>query len=116
MPRWSTPMADGHTLADGFVLSFELNGSSVSADTSPGIRLSRLLRDHFGLTGTKVGCDAGDCGACTVLLDGSPVCSCMVAAAQAGGRKVETIEGLGAGNPLTQSLQSSFLRHGAAQC
>ena len=108
-------MADGHALADGMLLSFELNGASVTADVAPGIRLSRLLRDHFGLTGTKVGCDAGDCGACTVLLAGDPVCSCMVAAAQVAGRPVETIEGLGAANPVTQSLQAAFLRHGAAQ-
>ena len=109
-------MADGPRPADTFPVAFELNQAAVAAEAAPGTRLSRLLREHFGLTGTKVGCDAGDCGACTVLLDGAPVCACMVAAAQVAGRKVETIEGLSSANPLTKALQVAFLRHGAAQC
>ena len=109
-------MADGPRPADKLAVTFELNHAAVAADAAPGTRLSRLLREHFGLTGTKVGCDAGDCGACTVLLDGAPVCACMVAAAQVCGRRVETIEGLSRTNPLTKALQASFLRHGAAQC
>ncbi|MBL8666482.1 MAG: molybdopterin-dependent oxidoreductase, partial [Rhodospirillales bacterium] len=77
-------------------------------------RLSQVLREDLGLTGTKVGCDAGDCGACTVLLDGKPVCSCLTPVAQAAGRQITTVEGLANGT-LTK-LQRSFQHHGAAQC
>jgi aldehyde oxidoreductase len=95
---------------------FSLNGRKVSASVSPLDRLSKVLRESLGLTGTKVGCDAGDCGACTVLLDGDPVCSCLVAAGQIEGHEVTTVEGLPARAPLFDQLQRSFLRHGAAQC
>jgi CO/xanthine dehydrogenase Mo-binding subunit/aerobic-type carbon monoxide dehydrogenase small subunit (CoxS/CutS family) len=73
------------------------------------------LRDDLGLTGTKIGCDAGDCGACTVRLDGRQVCACLVAMGQMAGRRVETIENLAPNGALT-ALQKSFLEHGAAQC
>ena len=89
---------------------------NVTAAVSPVERLSKVLREHLGLTGTKVGCDAGDCGACTVLLDGEPVCSCLIAAGQIEGREVTTVEGLAARPPIYDQLQKSFLRHGAAQC
>lgn len=83
----------------------------------PGARrLSRVLREELGLTGTKVGCDAGDCGACTVLLDGEPVCACLVAAGQVSGCEITTVEGLATRSPLRDRLQTSFLAHGAAQC
>lgn len=95
---------------------FTLNGRDVGIHVDPGTRLTRALRDLLGLTGTKVGCDAGDCGACTVLLDGAPVCGCLVAVGQVEGQKVETIEGLSTVSPVTRRLQDSFLRHGAAQC
>ena len=98
------------------VLSFILNGQEVEASAPPADRLSKVLRERLGLTGTKVGCDAGDCGACTVLLDGEPVCSCLIAAAQAEGHEITTVEGLAAREPLLGRLQDSFLRHGAAQC
>jgi aldehyde oxidoreductase len=97
-------------------LGFTVNGRSVSVSVSPAERLSRVLRESLGLTGTKVGCDAGDCGACTVLLDGEPVCACLIAAGQADGHEVTTVEGLPERAPLFGSLQNSFLRHGAAQC
>ena len=97
-------------------LSFILNGRDVETSAPPAERLSKVLRERLGLTGTKVGCDAGDCGACTILLDGAPVCSCLVAAAQAEGHEVTTVEGLAKREPLLGRLQDSFLRHGAAQC
>ncbi len=96
-------------------LAFHVNGRPVSVHSSPLERLSRVLRDELGMTGTKVGCDAGDCGACTVLLDGSPVCACLVAAGQAEGCNITTIEGL-ASDPIGSRLQESFLAAGAAQC
>src|SRR6201997_1392822 len=97
-------------------LSFTVNGKSVTVSTSPGRRLSRVLREDLGLTGTKVGCDAGDCGACTVLLDGESVCACLVPAAQAEGHEITTVEGLAGRPPLFDRLQKAFLQHGAAQC
>ena len=77
-------------------------------------RLSDALRDELGLTGTKIGCDAGDCGACTVLLDGEPVCACLTTVAQARGADITTVEGLTKAGYAV--LQASFLRFGAAQC
>ncbi len=97
-------------------IAFSVNGKSVTAAVSPVERLSKVLRDRLGLTGTKVGCDAGDCGACTVLLDGEVVCSCLVAAGQIEGHEITTVEGLASRAPIYDQLQKSFLRHGAAQC
>jgi aldehyde oxidoreductase len=97
-------------------LTFTLNGEPVSVSAPPARRLSRVLRDNIGLTGTKVGCDAGDCGACTVLLDGEPVCACLVPAAQAEGHEITTVEGLATRPPIFDRLQNAFLSHGAAQC
>jgi len=96
-------------------ISFRLNDTAVTVNAPPSERLTAALRDRLGATGTKVGCDAGDCGACTVLIDGQPVCACMQAVGQIHGRSVTTVEGLGRGNGLDR-LQQSFLRHGAAQC
>ncbi len=92
-----------------------LNGAAAHIDAAPQTRLSAALRDACGLTGTKVGCDAGDCGACTVLLDGAQVCSCLVPLAQAEGRAVTTVEGLAA-TPQGAALQAAFHAAGAAQC
>jgi aerobic-type carbon monoxide dehydrogenase small subunit (CoxS/CutS family) len=97
-------------------LTFSVNGKQVTVTTSLARRLSRVLRDDLGLTGTKVGCDAGDCGACTVLLDGEPACACLVSAAQAAGHDITTVEGLAQRPPVFDKLQKSFLKHGAAQC
>jgi aldehyde oxidoreductase len=99
----------------GQSIVFRVNGRAVSVSSSPLQRLSRVLREELGLTGTKVGCDAGDCGACTVLLDGDPVCACLVAAGQAEGCEVTTVEGLADTN-VGARLQQAFLTHGAAQC
>jgi len=95
-------------------ITFTLNGSEVTVEAEPAARLSDVLRDRLGATGTKVGCNAGDCGACTVRLDGRQVCACMVPAARARGSAIETVEGL-AGERLSP-LQRAFHRHGAAQC
>ena len=94
---------------------FHVNGRAVEVAAAPASRLTRVLREHLGLTGTKVGCDAGDCGACTVLLDGEQVCACLVPIGQVRGRSVTTVEGL-AGNGGLSRLQRAFHEHGAAQC
>jgi aldehyde oxidoreductase len=96
------------------VVSFNLNGSAVRVDRSAR-RLSDVLRDDLGLTATKVGCDAGDCGACTVLVDGEPVNACMTPVGRLDDRRVDTLEGLDASGEV-KALQGSFLAHGAAQC
>jgi aldehyde oxidoreductase len=100
---------------DGQPITFRANGRTVIVSSSPLQRLSRVLREELGLTGTKVGCDAGDCGACTVLLDGDPVCACLVATGQVEGCEVTTVEGLADTN-VGARLQQAFLTHGAAQC
>jgi CO/xanthine dehydrogenase Mo-binding subunit/aerobic-type carbon monoxide dehydrogenase small subunit (CoxS/CutS family) len=94
-------------------ISFTLNGATACFDAQPSLRLSNLLREQAGLRGTKVGCDAGDCGACTVLLDGASVCACLTPAARAQGRNVETIESQ---TDVLTRLRAAFHRHGAAQC
>jgi aldehyde oxidoreductase len=101
--------------APGPNLSFTVNGASVAIGVNPVRRLADVLREDLGLTGTKIGCNAGDCGACTVLLDGKQVCACLVPVGQVAGRKVETVEGLAQDGALN-TLQQAFLRHGAAQC
>ena len=95
------------------MIRFSLNGHQVQADAEPTDRLSHVLREALGAKGTKVGCDAGDCGACTVLLDGRAVCACMVPAARASGCAISTVE---ADTPDLTRLRAAFLRHGAAQC
>ncbi len=91
-------------------ISSEINGRTVVLDVPGERRLADLLREDLGLTGTKIGCNAGDCGACTVLLDGEQVCACLVPAARIDGGTVVTVEGLG------PELAARFLLHGAAQC
>jgi CO/xanthine dehydrogenase Mo-binding subunit/aerobic-type carbon monoxide dehydrogenase small subunit (CoxS/CutS family) len=95
-------------------LAFSLNGREIAIEAPPMRRLSQVLREDLRLTGTKVGCDAGDCGACTVLLDGQPVCACLTPVGQVESRSVKTVEGL-ANGALTR-LQQAFHHHGAAQC
>lgn len=96
-------------------IAFRVNGHPVQAQSDPATRLTAVLREELELKGTKVGCDAGDCGACTVLIDGEAVCACMTALAQVEGRSVTTVEGLAADGTMSR-LQRSFLDHGAAQC
>ena len=102
--------------ADLECVVFSVNGRPAEVKAPGTRRLSRVLRDDLGLTGTKVGCDAGDCGACTVLLNGDPVCSCLVAVGQVAGCEITTVEGLATRSPVQNRLQESFLEHGAAQC
>ena len=96
-------------------VAFTVNGRKVLSRSAPLARLASVLRDDLGLTGTKIGCDAGDCGACTVLLDDRQVCSCLTALGQVQGREVVTVEGLAQGGRLSD-LQVAFHKHGAAQC
>src|SRR5579859_1743874 len=113
-PAWGlSDMATTQKLSDPAAegIAFSVNGRQVEVKASGARRLSRVLRDDLGLTGTKVGCDAGDCGACTVLLNGDPVCSCLVAAGQVAGCEITTVEGLATRVPKAR-LQQSFLSHG----
>jgi CO/xanthine dehydrogenase Mo-binding subunit/aerobic-type carbon monoxide dehydrogenase small subunit (CoxS/CutS family) len=96
-------------------ITFILNGTPATVSSAPQARLASVLRDELRQAGTKIGCDAGDCGACTVLVDGQPVCACLVPVAQVEGSTIVTVEGLA----LTRSgaaLQAAFLANGAAQC
>ena len=93
-------------------VSFVLNGSRKRLPVHPLKRLLDVLREDCGLTGTKEGCGEGECGACTVLVDGVPVNACLVPAAHAARTKVTTIEGLDGRHPL----QHAFVEHGGAQC
>jgi aldehyde oxidoreductase len=95
------------------MIAFTLNGEPVGVDAPPTERLSETLRERLGMVGTKVGCDAGDCGACTVLLDGAAVCACLTPVARIAGRAVTTVE---AETPALDRLRASFHAHGAAQC
>src|SRR6202011_647249 len=92
-----------------------VNGMEHRLDVEDRWTLAELLRDHLGLTGTKIGCDRGECGACTVLLDGKPVYSCSNLAVWADGRKVQTVEGLAQGEHL-DPLQQAFVEHDGPQC
>jgi aerobic carbon-monoxide dehydrogenase small subunit len=93
-----------------------VNGAEQAADDVwPGESLLVLLRDRLGLPGAKNACEQGECGSCTVYLDGEPVCSCLVAAGQAAGREVTTVEGLAGGGGL-DPVQQAFVDAGAVQC
>ena len=97
------------------LIQLNINGQPVEAAVDPNRTLLQLLREDLGLTGTKHGCGLGDCGACTVILDGRPVNSCLVLAIQANGSEVLTIEGL-AENGKLHPIQQAFVDKGAIQC
>jgi len=96
-------------------LALELNGESVEVAFAPHKTLLEVLREDLGLTGTKHGCELGECGTCTVLVDGIPVLSCLVLGLACAGRRVQTVEGMAAGGRL-HPLQEAFAELGAAQC
>ena len=92
-----------------------VNGDTVEYLADPRESLLDCLRDHLGLTGSKEGCGTGDCGACSVTLDGTLVCSCLVLGVEAEGKSIETIEGMANGSDL-HPLQRKFVEHAALQC
>ena len=97
-------------------VTLTVNGTEQSADDVwPGESLLYLLRERLGLPGAKNACEQGECGSCTVYLDGTPVCSCLVAAGQASGREVRTVEGLASADGL-HPVQQAFVEAGAVQC
>lgn len=100
---------------DKKLTSFILNGQKIQIEVEPDLLLIDMLRDRLGLTGAKMGCGEGECGACTVLLDGRPVNSCLILAGQIEGHSLTTIEGLSDENELNR-LQQAFVDAGAIQC
>jgi carbon-monoxide dehydrogenase small subunit len=93
----------------------EINGQAMTLETYPMARLLDVLREQAGLTGTKEGCGEGECGACSIEMDGALINSCLVPALQAGGATIRTIEGVANGVQLS-AVQQAFLSHGGAQC
>ncbi|HKL74753.1 MAG TPA: (2Fe-2S)-binding protein [Halanaerobiales bacterium] len=98
-----------------YKIKFTVNGEKRTETVTPSMRLLDLLRDDLGLTGAKEGCGQGECGACSVIMDGKLVASCLILAAQADGSEIITVEGVKKGNDLHQ-IQKSFIEAGAVQC
>jgi aerobic-type carbon monoxide dehydrogenase small subunit (CoxS/CutS family) len=98
------------------LIEFTLNGKAASIESPPDISLLDMLRDFVGLTGTKESCGVGECGACSVILDGEIINSCMVLAPQVIGRKVVTIEGIAGPDEKLNDMQQNFIDYGAVQC
>ncbi len=96
-------------------IQLTVNGAKRSFDVEPNTLLLNLLRDEMSLTGTKYGCGIGECGACTVLMDGEAVLACMILAVDADGRRVDTVEGLAKGSE-PHPIQQAYLDEGAVQC
>ncbi|MGL4861250.1 MAG: (2Fe-2S)-binding protein [Enterobacteriaceae bacterium] len=96
-------------------IKVNVNGKVMEAEVSGNMRLLDLVRDKFNLTGTKEGCAVGECGACTVIMDGSAVCSCLVLAAQCDGSNITTVEGLSQ-DITARAVQESFVEQGGVQC
>ena len=97
------------------MVSLTVNGAVRQVDVEPDTPLLWVIREQIGLTGTKYGCGVAQCGACTVLVDGEPVCSCLMLAAEAGGSRITTIEGAARGNDL-HPVQAALIAHGGTQC
>ena len=105
----------GATPSASRTISLDVNGETIEYDVPARRLLVHFIRDDLGLTGTHVGCDTGNCGACTIHLDGAPVKSCMLLAVQADGARIATVEGLAGDGELT-ALQRAFNEHHALQC
>jgi carbon-monoxide dehydrogenase small subunit len=97
------------------VLRLTVNGEDYELLSAPNRTLLDVLRDDLGLTGSKKGCDSGECGACTVLLDGLPILACITLAFEVEGKRIDTIEGIARGGRISP-LQKAFIEHGAIQC
>jgi carbon-monoxide dehydrogenase small subunit len=104
------------SLTQSMAVAMTINGESRQLLLDPWRSLLDVLRNEAGLTGTKKGCDVGDCGACTVIMDGVPVNACLVLGVEAQGSVIQTIEGLQPSPDTLHPLQHSFMQHGAAQC
>ena len=98
------------------IIKFSLNGESIELEIEPHLNLLQLLRDKMELTGTKEGCGMGECGACTVLIDGKTVNSCILPAMEVDGKSVTTIEGLTDAQGNLHPIQKAFIEYGAVQC
>lgn len=109
------PRAPASTAVPRTTIRVVVNGTAHRVEVEDRWTLAELLRDHLGLTGTKLGCERGECGACTVQLDGKPVYSCSTLAVWVDGRSVRTVEGLARGGRL-DPLQQAFVEHDAPQC
>ncbi|MEU0743269.1 (2Fe-2S)-binding protein [Streptomyces sp. NPDC006134] len=97
-------------------VTLKVNGTPHTLTVEPRVTLVRALRDHLGLTGTKIGCDRGECGACTVLVEGRRVTSCMTLAVMQDGREITTVEGLAGADGELHPVQAAFAEHDAFQC
>jgi xanthine dehydrogenase YagT iron-sulfur-binding subunit len=115
MPPTSTALDPDVSVPDKIAITLTVNGAEAQLQLSPWVSLLDALRDHLDLTGTKKGCDHGQCGACTVIVDGRRVLSCLTLAVMKDGAKVTTVEGLASGSTL-HPVQQAFIDHDAFQC
>ena len=98
------------------IVTLTVNGDRYSAAVNPNTTLAEMLRDHLRLTGTKQGCGTGDCGACTVMMDGRAINSCLTLALESDGAEITTVEGIAISGEELHPVQQSFIEHGATQC
>lgn len=113
--RWNKKVEGAERMSEKTLLRMEVNGKIVEVLIDPTRALLQVLREELKLTGTKKGCGQGDCGVCTVIMNGKAVNACLVLALQAEGKEIETVEGLGTPEKL-HPLQASFIKSGAVQC
>ena len=107
--------SDGEVEVSRMRVRFELNGKKVEVETTPYTSLTDMLREELGVQSVKKGCEQGECGACTILVDGLPMTSCIILAPQAEGRHITTLEGL-EHNPMMIDLRQAYIENGAIQC